>query len=281
MNLSLFTHTHTHTDPVSNGTRSTIAEEVEQNCHSCSLPPTPMHTLAQLLSAAFCKQLILTTKQIRALMCRGCKCTIQCQSEFPWDSFHGFKVDGNKRANPITASESVSEAVCPCRVCNEFRGWVGLSAPSRGLQGAPSLHYSNAASLCSRTDETTAPTTQYIHKYTCTHTFSQLWVNTYPVMKNACTQTRAYHHGAQLSHFYVVHYITVLKTSFNPFIYLKYTHLREKISLKCAIHRRKGVKVKWFLSLTSVIEFLVLNENTGIHITHAGRTSAELRHAWT
>lgn len=35
-------------------------------------------------------------------------------------------------------SESVREAVHPCRVSNEFRVWVGLSSPSRGLQGAPS-----------------------------------------------------------------------------------------------------------------------------------------------
>ncbi len=221
--LHSHTHTHTHTqaqdwwqwctDPASTGTCSTIAEEVEQNYHSCSTT----HTLAQLSSAASRKHLIWTTQQIRALMHRWCKCTIQSQSEFPWDSFHGFKVDSNKRANPISMSESVREAVRPCRVCNEFQVWVGLSSPSRGLQGAPSPRYSATASLYIYIDyididfqyisETMAqtqdvkgsaalihftPTYTYTHVHT--HSLSHLCVNAYPVMKNTCTHRHLHIH---------------------------------------------------------------------------------------
>lgn len=51
----------------------------------------------------------------------------------------------NTQANSITASDS--EGVNPAEsALNEFRGWVGLSSPSRGLEGACSPRYSNTAS---------------------------------------------------------------------------------------------------------------------------------------
>lgn len=59
----------------------------------------------------------------------------------------------NEQANPTTNSDSVRDVVDPAEsALNEFRVWVGLSSPSRGLEGAPSPHYSDTASSYIHTD---------------------------------------------------------------------------------------------------------------------------------